>query len=103
MPHPFFAIPRPIVFGHRGACGECPENTLVSFERALAQGADVIETDVHRTRDGEIVVFHDADVTWIIRPRRAKRLRPSSSPHRSWASVTRSRVMPWMVAPGAST
>lgn len=62
MPHPFFAIPRPIVFGHRGACGECPENTLPSFERALAQGADVIETDVHRTRDGEIVVFHDADV-----------------------------------------
>ncbi len=62
MPHPFFALARPLVFGHRGACGECPENTLVSFERALAQGADVLETDVHRTRDGEIVVFHDADV-----------------------------------------
>jgi len=62
MPHPFFAIPRPIVFGHRGACGECPENTLVSFERALAQGADVLETDVHLTRDGEVIVLHDADV-----------------------------------------
>ncbi len=62
MPHPFFALARPIVFGHRGACGERPENTLISFERALAQGADVLETDVHRTRDGEIVVLHDADV-----------------------------------------
>jgi glycerophosphoryl diester phosphodiesterase len=62
MPHPFFAAARPIVFGHRGACGECPENTLASFERALAQGADVLETDVQRTRDGEVVILHDADV-----------------------------------------
>jgi glycerophosphoryl diester phosphodiesterase len=62
MPHPFFATPRPIVFGHRGACGERPENTLPSFERALAQGAHVLETDVHRTRDGEVVILHDADV-----------------------------------------
>jgi glycerophosphoryl diester phosphodiesterase len=62
MPHPFFALPRPIVFGHRGACGDRPENTLISFERALEQGADVLETDVHLTRDGEVVVLHDADV-----------------------------------------
>ena len=62
MPHPFFALPGPIVFGHRGACGECPENTLPSFERALAQGADVLETDVHLTRDGEVVVLHDASL-----------------------------------------
>ena len=62
MPHPFFDLPRPIVFGHRGACGERPENTLASFERALADGADVIETDAHLTRDGEVVLLHDADV-----------------------------------------
>jgi glycerophosphoryl diester phosphodiesterase len=62
MPHPFFALSRPLVFGHRGASGERPENTLVSFERAVAQGADVLETDVHLTRDGEVVVLHDADV-----------------------------------------
>ena len=62
MPHPFFALARPIVFGHRGASGECPENTLLSFERALAQGAQVIESDLHRTRDGEVVMLHDADV-----------------------------------------
>ncbi len=62
MSHPFFALARPIVFGHRGACGERPENTLISFERALALGADVLETDVQLTRDGEVVVLHDADV-----------------------------------------
>ena len=63
MRHPFFATPRPIVFGHRGACGERPENTLAAFERALAQGAQVIETDVHRTRDGVVVILHDADLS----------------------------------------
>ncbi len=62
MRHPFFALARPLVFGHRGASGERPENTLLSFERALAQGAQVIETDVHATRDGEVVILHDADV-----------------------------------------
>jgi glycerophosphoryl diester phosphodiesterase len=62
MPHPFFGLPRPLVFGHRGACGERPENTLPSFERALAQGAEILEMDVHLTRDGEVVVLHDADV-----------------------------------------
>jgi glycerophosphoryl diester phosphodiesterase len=60
--HPYFDVPRPIVFGHRGASGEAPENTLVAFERALADGAAVLETDVHLTRDGEVVVAHDADV-----------------------------------------
>ena len=62
MRHPYFDVERPIVFGHRGASGEAPENTLVAFERALADGADVLETDVHVTRDGEVVVAHDADV-----------------------------------------
>jgi glycerophosphoryl diester phosphodiesterase len=61
--HPYFDVPRPIVFGHRGASGEAPENTLVAFERALAQGAAILETDVHLTRDGEVVIAHDADVS----------------------------------------
>src|SRR5258706_10758218 len=59
MPSTYFDTPRPRVFGHRGAAGEAPENTLVSFERAVACGADVFELDVHATRDGTIVVFHD--------------------------------------------
>jgi glycerophosphoryl diester phosphodiesterase len=61
--HPYFDVPRPIVFGHRGASGEAPENTLVAFERALAQGAEILETDVHVTRDGEVVIAHDDDVS----------------------------------------
>jgi glycerophosphoryl diester phosphodiesterase len=55
-------VERPIVFGHRGASGEAPENTRVAFERALAQGAAILETDVHVTRDGEVVIAHDPDV-----------------------------------------
>lgn len=51
--------PGPYVIGHRGASGYAPENTMVSFERALALRADAIELDVHPTRDGELVVIHD--------------------------------------------
>jgi glycerophosphoryl diester phosphodiesterase len=50
---------KPRLFGHRGAAGVAPENTLPSFRRALADGADVLELDVHATRDGEVVVLHD--------------------------------------------
>lgn len=49
----------PLVFGHRGAAGLAPENTLPSFALALALGADVLELDVHGTSDGVIVVHHD--------------------------------------------
>ncbi len=59
MSHPYFDLPRPIVIGHRGASGELPENTLPAFERALSQGAAILETDVHLTRDGEVVLCHD--------------------------------------------
>jgi glycerophosphoryl diester phosphodiesterase len=47
------------IVGHRGAMGYCPENTLVSFERGLELGADWIELDVHRSRDGALIVIHD--------------------------------------------
>jgi glycerophosphoryl diester phosphodiesterase len=57
--HPYFAIPIPIVIGHRGCAGECPENTLPSFERALAAGAAILETDLHVSRDGVPVLIHD--------------------------------------------
>jgi glycerophosphoryl diester phosphodiesterase len=50
---------RPLVFGHRGVRGDRPENTLVAFEEAAAQGADAIELDVRLCRGGEIVVIHD--------------------------------------------
>ncbi len=45
---------------HRGAKGYAPENTLESFEKAMAMGADGIELDVHLSADGRVVVMHDA-------------------------------------------
>ena len=44
---------------HRGASGLCPENTRLAFERAIALGVDLIELDVHLTRDGQLAVIHD--------------------------------------------
>jgi len=58
-----------LVIAHRGASGEAPENTMVAFELARTQRADMIELDVRPTADGTIVVFHD-DTTerWNGRP-----------------------------------
>lgn len=47
------------VYGHRGASGYAPENTLEAFELAAKMGAAGVELDVHLTRDGELVVTHD--------------------------------------------
>ena len=52
-----------LVIGHRGALGYAPENTLASFELGWKLGADLLELDIHMTRDGELVVMHDADVS----------------------------------------
>jgi glycerophosphoryl diester phosphodiesterase len=60
--HPYFSLPTPIVIGHRGAAGLAPENTLLAFERGLAAGAAILESDVHLTRDGVPVLLHDPDV-----------------------------------------
>jgi glycerophosphoryl diester phosphodiesterase len=56
---------RPLVIAHRGASGERPENTLPAYELAVEQGADMIEVDLHRTRDGAIVVTHDEELAGI--------------------------------------
>ncbi len=47
------------IYGHRGSKGEYPENTLLSFQKALNDEVEGLELDVHMTRDGEIVVIHD--------------------------------------------
>lgn len=52
----------PLIIGHRGASADAPENTLLAFERALADGADGLEFDVRLARDGVPVVIHDADL-----------------------------------------
>lgn len=62
MRHPYFDLATPIVIGHRGAAGVAPENTLVGFERGVRDGARIIETDLHATRDGALVLLHDDDV-----------------------------------------
>ncbi len=51
---------RPIAFAHRGGAALWPENTLEAFQGALDLGFRHIESDVHMTRDGHIVCFHDA-------------------------------------------
>ncbi len=53
---------RVLRIGHRGAAGHAPENTLASIEVAIGFGVDVVEIDVHRSRDGQLMVIHDARV-----------------------------------------
>jgi len=59
------ALTRPLLLGHRGAraARPIPENTLESFDRALADGCDGFEFDVRLTEDEEAVVCHDAKVS----------------------------------------
>ncbi len=48
-----------IVYAHRGASEYCPENTMLSFYTGVYMKANGIETDVQRTKDGTLVLFHD--------------------------------------------
>lgn len=51
---------RPLIYAHRGGAGLRPENTIAAFDHGLALGADGLELDVHLSRDGEVMVHHDA-------------------------------------------
>jgi glycerophosphoryl diester phosphodiesterase len=53
---------KPYVMAHRGNRARFPENTLSAFKQAIMDGADILETDLHMTADGEIVCIHDATV-----------------------------------------
>jgi len=69
---------RPLKIAHRGGTGLWPENTMGAFERAIADGAEGIELDVHLSKDGVPVVHHDealkpaiargADGAWLTKP-----------------------------------
>ena len=48
-----------VIYGHRGASGYAPENTLEAFELAAKMGVAGVELDVHIAKDGELVVAHD--------------------------------------------
>lgn len=52
-----------IVIGHRGALGYAPENTMSSFQKGAELGADLVECDIHVSRDGHLIVMHDGDVS----------------------------------------
>lgn len=58
--HPYLRVPRPIVLAHRGLAIDAPENSMPAFAAAVDLGVTHLETDVHATADGELVVFHDA-------------------------------------------
>ncbi len=53
---------RPVIFAHRGSSGTYAEHTRAAFLQALADGADGVECDVHLSRDGQLVCFHDTTV-----------------------------------------
>jgi glycerophosphoryl diester phosphodiesterase len=64
--HPWFA-PRPgdhtpLVFAHQGGENIRPSNTLEAFHHAVELGADVLDTDMHMTKDGVLVLMHDQTV-----------------------------------------
>lgn len=56
------SLQQPVIFAHRGASAQAPENTIASFELALAQQADAIELDVKLSSDGIVIVHHDPTV-----------------------------------------
>ncbi len=53
----------PIVFGHRGAAGYRPEHTLASYDLGARMGADFIEPDLVSTKDGQLVVRHEPEIS----------------------------------------
>ena len=54
-----------LFLGHQGAYGEFPPNSMSGFKKAIELGAHGIETDLHGTADGRIVLMHDDDVTGV--------------------------------------
>jgi hypothetical protein len=61
----FLDWPSPIPFAHRGDSHTAPENTLPAFAAAIEAGYHHLETDVHLSRDGAVVAFHDDVVDWV--------------------------------------
>jgi len=56
---PFLSHEHPLRFGHRGSNLLWPQNTMAAFQWAMDLGLRYLETDVHATRDGRVVAFHD--------------------------------------------
>lgn len=87
---------RPLAVAHRGASAHAPENTLSAVRRAVEVGADLVEVDVQRTRDGALVLVHDDTLT---RTTDATRVLPGRAPWRvqdlTWDQVSRLDAGSW--------
>ena len=62
-PPPAAPAPKALVIGHRGASALRPEHTLASYQKAIDDGADIIEPDLVSTKDGVLVARHENDIT----------------------------------------
>lgn len=81
----FLDHPGPIPFAHRGGALESPENTRAAFSHARELGYRYMETDVHATSDGVVVIIHDPDLDRTAdRPGRVGEL--------PWSEVRRARL-----------
>jgi glycerophosphoryl diester phosphodiesterase len=82
---PYLDAPRPVAIAHRGSAAAHPENTMAAFQDAVDLGYRYIETDVHATRDGVLVAFHDDRLDRVTdRKGRISEL--------DWAEVSQARV-----------
>ncbi len=81
----FLDHPAPLAFAHRGGAGDWPENTMPAFANAVALGYRYLETDVHSTRDGVLVAFHDDRLDRVTD-------RAGAIAELPWSEVARARV-----------
>ena len=63
---PFLHGSPPRVIAHRGFPLDVPENTLAAFQAALDAGADILETDIHLSKDGQVIISHDPDLSRLV-------------------------------------
>lgn len=84
--HPYLQVPAPIQLAHRGFSLEGLENTLPAFEAAVDLGLTHVETDVHATRDGVVVAFHDAGLDRVTDA-------TGQIADRTWREVAEARVV----------
>jgi glycerophosphoryl diester phosphodiesterase len=97
------ASAQPLVIGHRGYCQLAPENTLPSFKLALEAGADLVELDYRDSKDGQLVVIHDAHLDRTTDSRRRWRRRRIKIETRTAAELQTLEAGSWFALNYAGT